>query len=41
MVPNYQAKHARQAIGLEGPDLIDQWCWKILASAKAISCNLI
>ena len=41
MEPNYQAKHARQAVRLEGPDLIGQQCQKILASAKAISHDSI
>ena len=36
MEPDYQAWHARQVIGLEGPNLIGQWHQEILASADKI-----
>ena len=41
MEPYYQSQHARQAVGLEGPDLGGKWWREILASATAISNDSI
>ena len=41
MEPYYQSWHARQAVGLEGPDLGGKQWWEILASATAISDDSI
>ena len=41
MEPYYQSWHARQTVGLEGPDLGGNRRWEILASAMAISNDSI
>jgi hypothetical protein len=34
MVLHYEDRHARQSVSLDGPDLLGQRWWEILASAK-------
>jgi hypothetical protein len=41
MVLHYEDWHARQSVSLDGPDLLGQWRWEILASAKNITRNSI
>ena len=41
MIPHYQTRHARQLVGLEGPDLAEMRRWVILATARGISCDSI
>jgi hypothetical protein len=41
MIPHYQARHARQLVGLEGPDLAGTRRREILATARGISRDSI
>jgi hypothetical protein len=41
MVPHYQSRHARQNVGLEGPDLAGQRRRELLSSARDISIDSI
>lgn len=41
MVPNYEARHERQEVGVEGPNLVERRRREILASAESISRDSI